>query len=1110
MSTSKTKFYNIKNPKHLTIKTTHFFVISISILISLIFLSSTIVANDLIEVVLDETLDFETNNANLQHTKIYQEFNMLPNLTPINLFDLATNFPVNIDGYFDDENSQVKLKINQNYFNNIKQSQPENLLINIPVAVGKNFTLALKKSNPLSDDFQFKDAQGNSIAYDEGLHYHGIVKDNGTSWVAVSIFDNYVRALFIDYKGIYILSAVNHFDEHYLLYNDKKLAVHYFSNLSCAVNDQISPSGQRIAPGDTKINRTQKTSANNKLRISIESDYAMFEHQGNFQNVYNYTAATLNEAAILFENDDIYIELSEIVAWGTEDTYDENYTSTVLQQFADRRKNNFNGDLLHLFTSEYLDRGGLANVNVLGKCYTFFPDQGVNYGPYGLSVVDYWICTFGLYHYDVWTFVHEIGHNLGSRHTHLPVWEVNGVPGQALDNANVCYKADVTCFDQEAPIDEVEKTGGTIMSYYVTNDFGISFYRGFGDQPGEVIRSSIDAFFNKGCMDNSACNFDPTATTDDGSCIFGNALNDDSIFEEIPWLNGKVNKDVCGYESIIVYKNAGENSKNVLINKDGCLENYDCDAELMYNKIPDFSTIEITNLWTCRDCNGNKKGCMYANACNYNPSATVNNAQCDFGETTCPDGCNNNCTCLNVKEVSNSNHIFNQYTWLADSINYNGICNFKQITEYAFSSSQFLNIEFNDGTAKLFSGDGQFNCTTSLCENCLEEHVPDLSLATITCWTCGEPDETCDATGVVKYQVCDGGQWYYLIETTDGEILDPYNDIHNINFVYPNGAVVNFSYEGEFPSECEYAQKAVNINCIEEVDFPCNYTHSGTVIFRNCDDGLHYFLIEMDDGRILDPYNSSAVNFTYVEGDIVEFEYLSYNQTYCNLSDEAGIITCIRSVACNNMGIVFYEDCNNSNYLIRTTDGSIIEPYDQSGTNFSFQDGDVVQFGYSSTYATSCSQAAYGVYLSCIESIELPCTNTGTVFSQDCDGTTYTLINMDADGVLDPYLSPAVDFQFEEGAFVEFAYMPIPYSPCSAALQSGIITCIQNTCRNNTRIINSVPIANGIHSNAKHIITYGEVHQYSNVELKAPRITMQTGFKVKAGATFKAINNTCE
>jgi len=263
MTTSQTKFYHIK---HLASKVTHFLLISSSILIALFFISSSTMAKDLIEVALDETLDFATNNGNVQNTKIYQEFNIPSNLTPVNLFDLATDFPVNIDGFFDDANAQVKLKINQSNFNNIKQSKPQNLLINIPVASGKNFTLALNKNNPLSDDFQFKDAQGNLISFDEGLHYHGIVKDNGTSWAAISIFDNYVRALFIDYEGIYILSAVNHFDEHYLLYNDKKLAVHYFSNLSCAVDEQIEVAGQKRASDNRRGKRSQKTSANDKIR----------------------------------------------------------------------------------------------------------------------------------------------------------------------------------------------------------------------------------------------------------------------------------------------------------------------------------------------------------------------------------------------------------------------------------------------------------------------------------------------------------------------------------------------------------------------------------------------------------------------------------------------------------------------------------------------------------------------------------------------------------------------------------------------------------------------------------------------------------------------------
>ncbi len=1097
------KFYNMK---HLS----NCLNFGIIVLTNLFLFISAVNAKDLIEVVLDDNLDFATNNYNIPATAIYNDFSMSVNFTQINIFEPASNeeFPVNIDGFFEEGSSHVKLQLNQSSFASLKQSKPQNLLVEIPVASGKKFTLALKKGNPISDDFQFKNVDGNAIAFNEGIHYQGIIKDHATSWAAISIFEDYVRALFIDYEGIYVLSAINHFDDHYLLYNDKKLAVPYYSNLSCGV-DELEVFGEHgMAKQATGSSRSSKKLQDRPLRISIETDYAMFEHQQNFQHVYNYVTATLNEAAMFFRNESIDIELSEIVAWDTEDTYDKNSASTALQEFGERRRDAFNGDLLHLFTSEYRDIGGIANVDALGQCYLFYPQYDINYGPYGLSVVDFWPCAFGLYHYDVWTFVHEIGHNLGSRHTHFPVWEVNDMPNQTLDNAEVCHDPAINCFDHETTLQALQKTGGSIMSYYVATEYGASFYRGYGTQPGNLIRDNINEFFDLGCMDVLACNYNPNASVEDGSCIFGNRTNNTFIFEEIPWLNGQINKINCSNESIIVYTNPGENFKNVLINNDGCITNYNCSGDIAYGIVPDFNTINIVSSWTCKDCNGNRKGCTDPNACNYNATANFNDGTCNYGNTTCTDNCNTNCTCLNISTTANtSNDIFAQYPWLANAIGYNGLCNFEKITEYDFSTHQFINIEFNDGTAQLYRGDGTFYCTTNLCYDCFDQHIPNPNLATITCWTC---PENCDALGVVTYQICDGGQWYYTIETTDGETIDPYNDLYNINFSYPNGAVVNFSYVEEFPSNCEYVEKGVQINCIEEVEFPCNFSHTGTVFYETCDDGLEYYLIEMDNGQILDPYNSSTVNFNFVDGDIVEFEYLPYNQTYCNLSDVAGMILCIRSIGCNNTGIVFAENCNNSNYLIRATDGSIIYPYDLSGSGYVFQNGDIVKFDYSSTFASPCSEATYGVYLTCIEKIELPCTHTGTVINEFCDGTNYKLIDMGDAGILDPYLSPIVNFEFEEGATVEFAYLPIPFSPCVAAGESGILTCVQNVCRNNIRTINSVPIPDGMHGNAKHIITWGEVHQSSNVTLRANRITMPVGFKVEAGARFKTISDGCQ
>jgi len=213
---------------------------------------------------------------------------------------------------------------------------------------------------------------------------------------AISIFENYVRALFIDYEGIYILTVIKDHEEHYLLYNDKKLAVPYYDNLSCGVYETNLPGQSGVAKTSTESNRSSKKMNNAPIRISIETDYTMLENHGNFQNVYNYVTATLNEAAILFENNDININLSELVAWEQESIYDKNRTNVVLRQFADRNVDDFNGDLRHLFTSEYLDRGGLASVSGLGKCYTYYPEQDIVHGPYGLSVVDFWPCSFSL------------------------------------------------------------------------------------------------------------------------------------------------------------------------------------------------------------------------------------------------------------------------------------------------------------------------------------------------------------------------------------------------------------------------------------------------------------------------------------------------------------------------------------------------------------------------------------------------------------------------------------------------------------------------------------------------------------------------------------------
>jgi len=412
-------------------KTSNLIFIHTLTLICCIIPFTSINAEDLIEVVLNDNLDFASNNNGLQPTISYTQFDTLANFTTLQLFNLVTDdFPVNIDDNFKPGSHLVKLKKNQNHFDYIKQVRPEHVTIDIPVAEGKKFTLALKKSDPLSDDFEFKDVDDNLVSFEEGLYYHGIVSGNATSWAAVSIFEGYMRALIVDYEGIYVMSAIDNLDEYYLLYNDKDLTIQYQGY--CGVGESNEESLQKTSADAKQVNRNTTQTPNEAIRISLEADYSLFMRQDeDFQNLFNYVSATLNEAAILFENNSVNIELSELIVWNRESIYsNERDPRLVLAQLGERRKNDFNGDLLHLFTSVPLYNGGLAWVDALGKCYSFYPksqtgyELDTHYGPYGLSLVNNIPCAFSLHHYDVWTLTHEIGHNLGSQHTHEPYWKV--------------------------------------------------------------------------------------------------------------------------------------------------------------------------------------------------------------------------------------------------------------------------------------------------------------------------------------------------------------------------------------------------------------------------------------------------------------------------------------------------------------------------------------------------------------------------------------------------------------------------------------------------------------------------------------------------------------
>ena len=92
---------------------------------------------------------------------------------------------------------------------------------------------------------------------------------------------------------------------------------------------------------------------------------------------------------------------------------------------------------------------------------------------------------------------HEMGHLIGSRHTHACVWNGNNT---AIDGCE--GQTEGSCSLPGYP-----SGGGTIMSYCHLQSVGINFNNGFGTQPGNVIRNTVaNANCLTPCGSGPSCN----------------------------------------------------------------------------------------------------------------------------------------------------------------------------------------------------------------------------------------------------------------------------------------------------------------------------------------------------------------------------------------------------------------------------------------------------------------------------------------------------------------------------------------------------------------------------------------------------------------------------
>ncbi len=285
---------------------------------------------------------------------------------------------------------------------------------------------------------------------------------------------------------------------------------------------------------------------------------------------------------------------------------------------------------------------------------------------------------------------------------------------------------------------------------------------------------------------------------------------------------------------------------------------------------------------------------------------------------------------LSTITAQTGNDIFERYPWLiANDIVDPLTCDNESIAVYEQSIYSYLLVTDVAGVATLYNQEGQFYCQNATNYDCVVAYGFSAPSET---WTCG--DSTCGGvSGTILFSPCNNGQLYFLVQTEDGQIYDPYID-RVPTYVPVEGQKINFSFtNANFGTPCINASKAINLSCVDIVETPelsrdCG-KHTGTVFFEECA-GISYYFIRTTEGEILDAYQAPGVTFQPSEGQMVSFDF--YEATFatpCSQADRAAIITCIELDTPSDPTV--FEDFPFLQDLVDESNcsGTSIEVYDQ-------------------------------------------------------------------------------------------------------------------------------------------------------------------------------------
>lgn len=359
--------------------------------------------------------------------------------------------------------------------NEVAANQYEHIALEIPYG-DQILSVLLYKVNPFAEGFHIDTDKATNIAYQKGAYYRGILDGDYKSVAAFNFFNGemsgIVSSASLGNLVVGKLDIANNTHD-YIVYSDAEMKV--LNQFDCQYKDEaITETETGSLPQNREIQSTRC------VTMYFEVDNNLYLSNGsNITTTSNWMTSVFNNMQTLYNNDGISIALKSFYIWTTPDPYNNvGTTSGAYLNLFHQTRPVFDGDLGQLIGIDPGGLGGLA-VTINGLC---------NGNNYCYSDVNFAYSAVPTYSWTINVITHELGHLMGSRHTHACVWNGNFT---SIDGCGPqAGYTEGSCDDGPIP-SSTEK--GTIMSYcHLVGGVGINLANGFGPQPAAAILNRVN------------------------------------------------------------------------------------------------------------------------------------------------------------------------------------------------------------------------------------------------------------------------------------------------------------------------------------------------------------------------------------------------------------------------------------------------------------------------------------------------------------------------------------------------------------------------------------------------------------------------------------------